>query len=392
MNLQEKMNLAMEYIEDNLSHTIDIDKVASILNYSDHEFRRMFSFITQIPLSEYIRKRRLTVSAIDLQNGDKIIDVSQKYSYESQAAFSRAFKNMHSITPSKAREKDAPLNSYPPLTFKLILMEGIDMANDKERVIVGGHGDRYGITVDMGVEKTHKLNNRFWSTKGNDVIGCLALPLYGAFISEEKCKLLGDISNHKVLDICCGTGHSLAYVSAKNPSELWGLDISQNQIDRAKTLLSSHNINANFVCSAMEEECGLPLNYFDIVYSVYGIGWSTDLDKTFKRIASYMKKDASFIFSWSHPIHKCVSAEYDTLTFKKNYFDEAWYKLLLDGESISLSDRKLSTYINSLARAGFVVEEMIEESHDELTSISDSAFAKKAKMLPVSFVIKSRKL
>jgi len=45
----------------------------------------MFSFLTQIPLSEYIRKRRLTVAADDLQKGDKIINISQKYGYDSQA-------------------------------------------------------------------------------------------------------------------------------------------------------------------------------------------------------------------------------------------------------------------------------------------------------------------
>lgn len=68
------------------------------------------------------------------------------------------------------------------------------------------------------------------------------------------------------------------------------------------------------VCSPMEEECGVPKNYFDYVYSVYGIGWATDLEQTFSHIASYLKNDGVFIFSWSHPIHKCVI----TLWFLEN--------------------------------------------------------------------------
>jgi SAM-dependent methyltransferase len=141
----------------------------------------------------------------------------------------------------------------------------------------------------------------------------------------------------------------------------------------------------------MEEECGLPADYFDVVYSVYGIGWTTDLDGTFSRIASYLKKDGVFIFSWSHPIHKCVAAEDSKLVFKKCYFDESWYSVSIDGGVLSLSDRKLSTYVNALAKAGFVIEQMVEESDEEMTGSSGSSFAQKARMLPVTFVIKARK-
>lgn len=98
-----------------------------------------------------------------------------------------------------------------------------------------------------------------------------------------------------------------------------------------------------------------------------------------------------FIFSWSHPIHKCVASENDMLVFKKNYFDESWYSVSIDGGVLSLSDRKLSTYVNALAKAGFVIEQMIEQSDNELLKSNDSKFAQKAKLLPVTFVIKARK-
>ena len=142
----------------------------------------------------------------------------------------------------------------------------------------------------------------------------------------------------------------------------------------------------------MENDCGIPEDYFDVVYSVYAIGWTTDLESTFFRIASYLKKGGTFIFSWSHPMHKCVAVENNMLVFKKSYFDESWYSLSLGEGTLTLSDRKLSTYVNALSKAGFVIEQMIEESDDEIIKSQDSDFARKAKMLPVTFVIKARKL
>ncbi len=392
MSLQEKMNQSMKYIEDNLSRDIDYSLVAGFINVSEWEYRRLFSFLTQTSLSEYIRRRRLTEASMDIQKGDKIMNVAQKYVYDSQAAFSRAYKNMHGISPSKARDKKTILNPYPPITFKLVLMEGIEMKDDNKRVIVGGYGDRYGMTIDLDEKNIHETNEHFWSTNGNETIGCLALPLYGAFTTEEECQLLGELADKKVLDICCGSGQSLLYAAQKKASELWGIDISKGQLDKTKKLLMENNYPVKLICSPMEKECGLPLNYFDVIYSVYGIGWTTDLEETFRRIASYLKKNGTFIFSWSHPIHKCVSVEYDSLNFKKSYFDESWYSLLLDGELISLSDRKLSTYINALAKAGFFIEELVEESHEELLKASASTFAKKAEMLPATFVIKAKKI
>jgi len=389
------MNQALDYIEDNLSSEIDYYVAAKIMNCSEWEFRRIFSFLAQIPLSEYIRRRRLSTAAIDIKKGEKIIDVGIRYGYDSQAAFSRAFSRFHGIAPTRAKDAGAELKTFPRLTFKLILMEGIGMKkNSNYRTNIIGAGEvGVAISVEMDKDNIHKTNSSFWDTKGNEVIGTTALPMYGAFVSEEKCHLFDDVSGKKVLEIGCGTGHSLKYLGERKASELWGIDISEKQIEKAREYLALHSLSAELICSPMEEECGLPVDYFDYVYSVYGIGWATNLESTFCRIASYVKKDGVFIFSWSHPIHKCVAIENDSLSFKKSYFDESWYSVALAGGAISLSDRKLSTYINALTKAGFIIEEMVEESDEDIIKLyKNSDFAEKAKMLPVTFVIKARKL
>ena len=251
-----------------------------------------------------------------------------------------------------------------------------------------------GCAISLGMDKNavHKTNSFFWDTKGNDVLGATALPFYGAFVSEEKCQLFGDVSGKKMLEIGCGSGESLQYLGERKAAELWGMDISEKQIERTMQHLTACGLSAKLICSPMEDECGIPEDYFDFVYSVYAIGWTTDLEGTFCRIASYLKKGGFFIFSWSHPIHKCVAEENDMLAFKKCYFDESWYSVSLDGGVLSLSDRKLSTYVNALAKTGFVIEQMIEESDDDIIRNKNSDFAKKAKMLPVTFIVKARKL
>ncbi|MBE5979593.1 MAG: helix-turn-helix domain-containing protein [Paenibacillaceae bacterium] len=393
MDWQKQMNRAMEYIENNLSGKPDYNAAAQFMNCSEWEFRRIFSFLTQIPVSEYIRRRRLTVAVSDIQNGDKIIDIAQRYGYESQAAFSRAFRQLHGVAPSHARDKGVTLNPFPPLTFKLVLMEGIAVERDvNQRTNIIGAGEvGYAVSVDLDKETIHKTNKLFWGKKGNQVLGATALPLYGAFVSEETCRFFDEVAGKKVLEIGCGSGHSLQYLGERRASELWGIDITREQINKAEQHLKTCNLTAKLICSPMEEECGLPEDYFDFVYSVYGIGWTTDLDGTFRRIASYLKKGGVFIFSWSHPIHKCVAAEDDMLVFKKCYFDESWYSVSVGEGVLSLSDRKLSTYINALARAGFIIEQLIEESDEDIIKSKDNSFAKKASMLPVTFVIKAIK-
>jgi len=263
-----------------------------------------------------------------------------------------------------------------------------------KKSIIGGSEIDCAVSLDMDKGAVHKTNTAFWDTEGNDVLGATALPMYGAFVSEEKHRLFGGISGKKILEIGCGSGQSLQYIGERKASELWGMDISEKQLEKTEQYLAEHGLSAKLICSPMEEECGIPVNYFDVVYSVYAIGWTIDLDGTFRRIASYLKKDGIFIFSWSHPIHKCVAAENGALVFKKCYFDESWYSLSLGEGMLMLSDRKMSTYVNALAKAGFVIEELIEESDEDFTQPrqGESDFAEKAKMLPVTFVIKARKL
>ncbi|QUI24210.1 methyltransferase domain-containing protein [Vallitalea pronyensis] len=273
------------------------------------------------------------------------------------------------------------------------IMKLIEDAEKTKKNVVGGKVLGKVANIDMDVSKTHKTNTEFWNTIGSEFLGVTALPSWGGYLpSELKLNLLGDLSGKSILELGCGNGHSLDYVAGLGAKDLWGVDISANQINKTKSYLSSQKISANLICSPMEEECGLPTDYFDIVFSVFGVGWTTSLDQTFEHVHSYLKKDGIFVFGWSHPIHKCVSIEDDKFVFSNSYFNEEWYCADMSDKEIMLSNRMLSTYINTLARNGFAIESLIEETDKERAISSGTDFGKKALMLPTAFIIKARKL
>lgn len=128
MGWLENMNNVIEYIENNLDQEIDMSKVAEISCYSVTTFQRMFSIICDMSLSEYIRHRRLTLAAFELQNSNiKIVDLAAKYNYESPEAFTRAFNALHGVSPSAARQSGTSLKAYPRISFHLTLKGGAPM-------------------------------------------------------------------------------------------------------------------------------------------------------------------------------------------------------------------------------------------------------------------------
>lgn len=125
----ERLNEAIQYLEEHLTEEIDYGKLGEIACCSAYHFQRMFSFMAGIPLSEYIRRRKMSLAAVDLQGKDmKIIDVAGKYGYSSPTAFNRAFQSVHGIAPSGVKNEGVSVKSFPPLTFK-ITVKGVEEMN-----------------------------------------------------------------------------------------------------------------------------------------------------------------------------------------------------------------------------------------------------------------------
>lgn len=178
MDLLRNMNRALHYIEENLTNDIDFREVARLALCSEYHFKRMFSFLAGITLSEYIRRRRLTLAAFELKDSNiKVIDVAIKYNYSSPDSFTRAFQNLHGITPSEAKKNGSSLKAFPKMTFQLSIKGGNEMnyrieekeafhiVGIKERVPIIFHGVNPKIAAmweslnDETIRKLKELSN-----------------------------------------------------------------------------------------------------------------------------------------------------------------------------------------------------------------------------------------
>jgi AraC family transcriptional regulator len=120
MNWLEGINKVIEYIEVHLEDEINYEEVSEIFGYSVYHVQRLFAMIAGVPISEYIRNRKLSKAATELQLSDsKVIDIALKYGYTSPNSFNRAFKTFHGVVPSDVKKKKVMLKAFPPLYFEL---------------------------------------------------------------------------------------------------------------------------------------------------------------------------------------------------------------------------------------------------------------------------------
>ncbi|MFF0747943.1 helix-turn-helix domain-containing protein [Streptomyces sp. NPDC004267] len=116
----DRLNQAMEHIEGHLDGHVDVSALARITVTSEYHFRRLFSSLAGMPLSEYVRRRRLTVAGADVLAGEPtLLEIAVRYGYASGEAFARAFRAVHGVGPGEARRTGAALNSQPRLSFRL---------------------------------------------------------------------------------------------------------------------------------------------------------------------------------------------------------------------------------------------------------------------------------
>jgi len=137
-----RMNEALELMEKRMEERLDIEEIARAAHSSPFHFQRMFFMLTGMTVAEYVRKRRLTLAAQELAaSSSKVLDVALKYGYDSPESFAKAFRKIHGVPPSEARNPGVVLKAFPRISFRISLKGDKEMDYrivDKEAFAVIG--------------------------------------------------------------------------------------------------------------------------------------------------------------------------------------------------------------------------------------------------------------
>lgn len=113
------LNQLVELVEESLTDDVDIPGLASRLGTTEYHLRRLFSSLAGMPLSEYVRRRRMSVAAAEVLADGELLSIAVRYGYGSTEAFGRAFRAVHGASPGDVRRDGGPLRSQPQLRFRL---------------------------------------------------------------------------------------------------------------------------------------------------------------------------------------------------------------------------------------------------------------------------------
>ena len=186
MEWVDGLNQTIAYIEEHLTGEIDYEALAKLACCSAYHYQRMFAYMSGVPLSEYVRRRKMSRAAVDLQAGEKVIDVGLRYGYQSPTAFNRAFQSVHGIAPSAVREEGAAVKSFPPLRFTIMIKGAEEMEYRIEKRdafrIVG-----ISAPLDKDLEKNFAVVPQMWGKAASDG----TIPRLAALMDGQPAGLLG---------------------------------------------------------------------------------------------------------------------------------------------------------------------------------------------------------
>ncbi len=210
MEWVESLNQSVNYIEEHLTDEIDYEQLGRIAGCSVYHYQRMFTYMAGIPLTEYIRRRKMSLAAVDLQRGEeRVIDIAEKYGYRSPTAFNRAFQAFHGIAPSSVKNEGVSVKSFPPIVFKIAVKGATEMnyrIETKEAFRIIG----VSAPLDREIENNFMVVPKMWQEASvNGTIQKLAAmmdtPLMGllgvsACNDEEQWKYFIAVSSTKTSD------------------------------------------------------------------------------------------------------------------------------------------------------------------------------------------------
>lgn len=152
-NYLECVAQAADFIEQHLNTELAAEMVAAHVGFSVYYFHRIFQATVGESIADYIRKRRLTQAAEKLQTSNKaLIEIALESGFESQEAFTRAFKKMFSVTPGYFKENNPPIPGKQPTSIEMLqhINRGINM---QPEIVT------YPLEIAVGMAKSFPQNS-----------------------------------------------------------------------------------------------------------------------------------------------------------------------------------------------------------------------------------------
>ncbi len=251
MDWVDRMNKVVDYVENSLNGEINEMEISKITACSFSLFQASFSQITGVSLSEYVRRRKLTCAAYDLQNTDeKVIDIALKYGYQSSDAFCVAFKRLHGVTPTDARKNGVKLTFYCRLNFALTIKGGDRM----DYTII----ERQPFNV-IGIRHTTPYGEGTWAIVKSDGSNESIKKISGRFYDLGLCFGFGDDGSN---DYMCGIeweGEMIKGLDNFNyPKATWLKFEAKGSISSQVFGNTWNRINNEFLPQSKYKKSGLP--------------------------------------------------------------------------------------------------------------------------------------
>lgn len=162
MEYLKHIELAIEYIENNLGEKLTVGTCAKACSYSEYHFLRIFRLVTGYTPMDYVRKRRLSEAAKELSDGRKpIIDIALSWGFDSLENFIRAFQSEHGITPGAYKRQRNSLHLFSPQKG-CYNHQNSDM-NIEPRIVIKDTFILSGYAFTTNVPETHYDIPRFWN-------------------------------------------------------------------------------------------------------------------------------------------------------------------------------------------------------------------------------------
>jgi len=241
-------------------------------------------------------------------------------------------------------------------------------------------------------------NEKTWDAVADQFVEASALPVWGPFGIGDDLNLIPDIEGKTFLEIGCGSGRSIKYLTNRGALKVYGLDISTTQLEEATRYNKESVIEGRVELIKGRMEDDLNIEPVDVIFSVYAIGWTSDPEVTLKNMYTCLKPGGTFIWSWDHTIYTDIHYDEGKYVVNYSYHEEKplaiknWKK---EGVTAHLTYRKTSTWFRLLRDAGFEIEGYYEpkpKNMDRGFEAPEKYYSiQKAEKLPATFIFVCKK-